>query len=73
MLQRKEKIKFNTKLKHSNSSDVVACYKRAMLASLASLLIGNTKEAVIFLKVGLLNGNINSAVDIKKMQFMAKQ
>lgn len=67
MLKRKENIEFNTKVKQSNSNDVLDCYKQAMIASLASLMVGNTKEAEIFLKVGLLDGNINSAVDIKKV------
>ena len=67
MLKRKEKVEFNTKVKQSSSSDVLDCYKRAMIVSLASLMVGNTKEAEIFLKVGLLDGNINSAVDIKKV------
>ncbi len=52
--------------KQPNLSTMLECYKQAMIASLASLMIGNTQEAELFLKVGLSGGNINKAKDIEE-------
>ena len=60
-------LQFSKKTRQQpNLSTMLKCYKQAMIASLASLMIGNTKEAELFLKVGLSGGNINKATDIEE-------
>ena len=41
-------------------------FKNAMIAALASLMTGDTDDAETFLKVGLLGGNINNAIDFEE-------
>lgn len=53
-------------MKCADSKETANKFKSAMMAALASIMTGNTNDAEKFLKVGLLGGNINNAIDFEE-------
>ncbi len=53
-------------MEFTDTSESERRFKNAMIAALASLMTGDTDDAETFLKVGLLGGNINNAIDFEE-------